>query len=57
MTEDIFILDCQTDIFVWVGQNVDSKNKLQAFKIGEVLDINHHSIPTSYWLQNDVTVF
>ncbi|XP_039142174.1 villin-5-like isoform X1 [Dioscorea cayenensis subsp. rotundata] len=35
MTEDIFILDCQTDIFVWVGQNVDSKNKLQAFKIGE----------------------
>ncbi|KAK9715492.1 hypothetical protein RND81_06G168200 [Saponaria officinalis] len=35
MTEDIFILDCHSDIFVWVGQQVDSKNKLQALTIGE----------------------
>ncbi|KAE8667018.1 Villin-5 [Hibiscus syriacus] len=33
MTEDIFILDCHSDIFVWVGQEVDSKNKLQALTI------------------------
>lgn len=35
MTEDIFILDCHSEIFIWVGQQVDSKNKLQALTIGE----------------------
>ncbi|MBA0669036.1 hypothetical protein Goklo_001890 [Gossypium klotzschianum] len=35
MTEDIFILDCHSDIFVWVGQLVDTKSKLQALTIGE----------------------
>ncbi|GLT97473.1 hypothetical protein SLE2022_150350 [Rubroshorea leprosula] len=35
MTEDIFILDCHSDIFVWVGQQVDTKKKLQALTIGE----------------------
>lgn len=35
MTEDIFILDCHSEIFVWVGQQVDSKNKLHALTIGE----------------------
>ncbi|KAK6248045.1 hypothetical protein QUC31_019610 [Theobroma cacao] len=35
MTEDIFILDCHSDIFVWVGQQVDIKTKLQALTIGE----------------------
>lgn len=36
MTEDIFILDCYSDIFVWVGQEVDSKSRMQALTIGEV---------------------
>ncbi|XP_038992963.1 villin-4-like [Hibiscus syriacus] len=35
MTEDIFILDCHSNIFVWVGQQVDTKNKSQALTIGE----------------------
>ncbi|KAG5225743.1 villin [Salix suchowensis] len=35
MTEDIFILDTHSEIFVWVGQQVDSKSKLQALCIGE----------------------
>ncbi|KAE8673591.1 Villin-4 [Hibiscus syriacus] len=35
MTEDIFILDCHSDIFVWVGQQVNTKNKLQALTIGQ----------------------
>ncbi|KDP35406.1 hypothetical protein JCGZ_10390 [Jatropha curcas] len=35
MTEDIFILDCHSEIFVWVGQQVDSKSKMLAFSIGE----------------------
>ncbi|CAD5168600.1 unnamed protein product [Musa acuminata subsp. malaccensis] len=35
MTEDIFVLDCSSDIFVWVGQQVDSKTRLQALNIGE----------------------
>ncbi|KAJ6742869.1 VILLIN-3-LIKE [Salix viminalis] len=35
MTEDIFILDSHSGIFVWVGQLVDSKRKLQALTIGE----------------------
>ncbi|KAF5772588.1 putative transcription factor AS2-LOB family [Helianthus annuus] len=36
MTEDIFILDCHSSIFVWVGQEVDQKLKTQALVIGEV---------------------
>ncbi|KAJ4875302.1 Villin-5 [Raphanus sativus] len=35
MTEDIFILDCHTEIFVWVGQQVDPKKKPQVLNIGE----------------------
>ncbi|KAL6525515.1 Villin-4 [Orobanche hederae] len=35
MTEDILILDCHSDIYVWVGQQVDSKNKLNALNLGE----------------------
>ncbi|CAN8301556.1 unnamed protein product [Cochlearia groenlandica] len=35
MTEDIFILDCHTEIFVWVGQQVDSKKKPQVIAIAE----------------------
>lgn len=36
MTEDIDILSCHSDIFVWVGQQVDPKTKVHALKIGEV---------------------
>ena len=36
MTEDVFVLDCHSDIFVWVGQEVDAKVKSQAMDIGEV---------------------
>lgn len=35
MTEDIFILDCHSDIFVWIGQQVDSKCRMHALSIGE----------------------
>ncbi|KAF3551997.1 hypothetical protein DY000_02001200 [Brassica cretica] len=35
MTEDIFILDCHTEIYVWVGQQVDPKKKPQVLAIGE----------------------
>nr|GEW24758.1 villin-4-like [Tanacetum cinerariifolium] len=34
MTEDVFILDCHSSIFVWVGQQVDQKLKAQALAIG-----------------------
>ncbi|KAJ9141342.1 hypothetical protein P3X46_031884 [Hevea brasiliensis] len=35
MTEDIYILNCHSEIFVWVGQEVDSRSKLHALTIGE----------------------
>ncbi|OIV89679.1 hypothetical protein TanjilG_07755 [Lupinus angustifolius] len=35
MTEDIFIFDCHSEIFVWVGQQVDLKSRTQALTIGE----------------------
>ncbi|KAI3711807.1 hypothetical protein L1987_70353 [Smallanthus sonchifolius] len=35
MTEDIYILDCHTEIFLWVGQEVSLKEKKQALAIGE----------------------
>lgn len=38
MTEDIFILDCHSCVFIWVGQNVDTKIRAQALSIGEVCD-------------------
>lgn len=36
MTEDIYILDNHSEIYVWVGQQVDSKSRLHALTIGEV---------------------
>lgn len=36
LTEDILILDTHAEVFVWVGQCVDSKEKQSAFEIGEV---------------------
>lgn len=35
MTEDVFILDFQSGIYVWIGQQVDSKSRMQALNIGE----------------------
>ncbi|EPS70629.1 hypothetical protein M569_04129, partial [Genlisea aurea] len=35
MTEDVFVLDCHSDIYLWVGKQVDSKNKMNALSIGE----------------------
>ncbi|XP_062229452.1 villin-3-like isoform X1 [Phragmites australis] len=35
MTEDIFILDCHSCIFVWVGRHVDTKIRAHALSIGE----------------------
>ncbi|XP_056847544.1 villin-5-like [Raphanus sativus] len=35
MTEDIFILDCHTEIFVWMGEQADPKKKPRALAIGE----------------------
>lgn len=37
MADDIFVLDCRTDLFVWVRQEVDAKLRSQAMDIGEVL--------------------
>ncbi|KAM7278647.1 hypothetical protein ACFE04_005781 [Oxalis oulophora] len=35
MTEDIFILSCHTELFVWIGKQVDTKNRTHALAIGE----------------------
>lgn len=37
LTEDVLILDTHAEVFVWVGQCVDAKEKQTAFEIGEVL--------------------
>lgn len=37
MAEDVYVLDCHSYIFVWVGQEVDAKVKTQAMDIGEVI--------------------
>ncbi|KAH9679207.1 Villin-3 [Citrus sinensis] len=36
LTEDILILDTHAEVFVWVGQSVDSKEKQSAFEFGQV---------------------
>ncbi|OWM78939.1 hypothetical protein CDL15_Pgr003110 [Punica granatum] len=35
LTEDILILDTQAEVFVWVGQSVDSREKQIAFEFGQ----------------------
>ncbi|XP_031398722.1 villin-3 isoform X2 [Punica granatum] len=35
LTEDILILDTHAEVFVWVGQSVDSSEKQSAFEIGQ----------------------
>ncbi|GFP87748.1 villin-2 [Phtheirospermum japonicum] len=35
LTEDVMILDTHAEVFVWVGQSVDSKEKQSAFEIGQ----------------------
>ncbi|KAK3405559.1 hypothetical protein EUGRSUZ_K01802 [Eucalyptus grandis] len=35
LTEDILVLDTQAEVFVWVGQCVDSKEKQNAFESGQ----------------------
>ncbi|KAL3819793.1 hypothetical protein ACJIZ3_005698 [Penstemon smallii] len=35
LTEDILILDTHAEVFVWVGQSVDSKEKQNAIEIGQ----------------------
>lgn len=35
LTEDIMILDTHAEVFVWVGQSVDSKEKQSAFEVGQ----------------------
>uniref|UniRef100_A0ACD5WKA8 Uncharacterized protein n=1 Tax=Avena sativa TaxID=4498 RepID=A0ACD5WKA8_AVESA len=36
LTEDMMILDTHGEVFIWVGQCVESKEKLKAFDIGQV---------------------
>lgn len=36
LTEDMMILDTHVEVFVWVGQSVDAKEKQSAFEIGQV---------------------
>ncbi|GMJ02336.1 villin 2 [Hibiscus trionum] len=35
LTEDILILDTHAEVFVWVGQSVDTKEKKNVFEIGQ----------------------
>ncbi|KAK8638855.1 hypothetical protein V6N13_137264 [Hibiscus sabdariffa] len=35
LTEDILVLDTHAEVFVWVGQCVDTKEKQSAFEIGQ----------------------
>ena len=37
LTEDILILDTHAEVFVWVGQSVDPKEKQNVFDIGQVV--------------------
>ncbi|CAA7405915.1 unnamed protein product [Spirodela intermedia] len=35
LTEDILVLDSHAEVFVWVGQSVDPKDKQKAFDVGQ----------------------
>lgn len=40
LTEDILILDTHAEVFIWIGQCVDPKEKQNAFEIGQVNMLN-----------------
>ncbi|GAV87443.1 LOW QUALITY PROTEIN: Gelsolin domain-containing protein/VHP domain-containing protein, partial [Cephalotus follicularis] len=61
LTEDILILDTQSEVFVWVGWSADSKEKQNAFEIGQVylkqfsgciflMNINNHRISSQKYI-------
>ncbi|KAH0692782.1 hypothetical protein KY285_019879 [Solanum tuberosum] len=35
LTEDVLLLDTHAEVFVWVGQSADSKEKQSAFEVGQ----------------------
>nr|KYP73643.1 Villin-2 [Cajanus cajan] len=35
LTEDILVLDTHAEVFIWIGQSVDPKEKQNAFEIGQ----------------------
>lgn len=37
LTEDVMILDSHAEVFVWVGQRADSKEKQNSLENGQVL--------------------
>jgi hypothetical protein len=37
LTEDMMILDTHSEIFIWIGQCVETKEKQKAFEIGQVI--------------------
>jgi hypothetical protein len=37
LTEDVMILDTHSEVFIWIGQCVETKEKQKAFEIGQVV--------------------
>lgn len=44
LTEDILILDTHAEVFVWIGQSVDTKEKQNAFEIAQVNTLNRSEL-------------
>jgi len=38
-TEDVFLLDCQSEVYVWIGSNSNIKSKEEALTLGLVIFI------------------
>lgn len=49
LTEDVLIFDTHAEVFVWIGQCVDAKEKQSAFEIGEVWFIASEFLCVSYY--------
>ncbi|RWW88162.1 hypothetical protein BHE74_00002972 [Ensete ventricosum] len=43
LTEDMLVLDTHAEVFIWIGQSVDSKEKQKAFDIGQVFGVQGNS--------------
>lgn len=41
LPEDILILDTHAEVFIWIGQCVDPKEKQNGFEIGQVNMLNN----------------
>lgn len=46
LSDEVLVLDCHSDVYVWLGQSVNDKVKPKSLEIGQVMNCSHHILLT-----------